>query len=83
MGGVQCSLWVTTNTNISSHSPPLNTRILIEDVVLDVISLQQNEELMRLSLVMVITPRYLPSFTLPLTSHLYFEQEADRQKIYR
>ena len=38
---------------------------------------------MRLSLVMVITPRYLPSFTLPLTSHLYFEQEADRQKIYR
>ena len=83
MGGVQCSLWVTTNTTISTHSTPLLARILIEDVVLDVISLQQNEELMRLSLVMVITPRYLPSFTLPLTSHLYFEQEADRQKIYR
>ena len=61
----------------------LPCRLLIEDVTLDVISLHQNEELMRLSLVMVITPRYLPSFTLPLTSHLYFEQEADRQKIYR
>ena len=61
----------------------LPCRLLIEDVTLDVISLHQNEELMRLSLVMVITPRYLPSFTLPLTSHLYFEQEADKQKIYR
>ena len=38
---------------------------------------------MRLSLAVVIRPIYLPSFTLPLTSHLYFEQEADKQKIYR
>ena len=58
-------------------------RLLIEDVALDVISLHQNEEVMVLSLVVVITPRYLPSFTLPLTSHLYFEQEAEKQKIYR
>ena len=83
MAGVQCSQWVTAHTTISTHSAPRLARILIEDVVLDVISLQQNEELMRLSLVLVITPRYLPSFTLPLTSHLYFEQEADKQKIYR
>ena len=58
-------------------------RLLIEDVALDVISLHQNEEVMVLSLVVVITPRYLPSFTLPLTSHLYFEQEAEKQRIYR
>ena len=83
MGGLQCPLWVTAYINTITHSAPLLSRLLIEDVALDVISLHQNEELMRLSLVMVITPRLFPSFSLPLTSHLYFEQEADKQKIYR
>ena len=58
-------------------------RTLVEEVVLDIISLQQNEEVMTLELEMMITPRYLPSFTLPITSHLYFEQVGDQQKIYK
>ena len=76
----------SVGNSLQHHDDTLRSllcRLLIEDVALDVISLHQNEEVMVLSLVVVITPRYLPSFTLPLTSHLYFEQEADKQKIYR
>ena len=83
MGGLQCPLWVTATSNMMTGLRSLLPRLLIEDVALDVISLHQNEEVMVLSLVVVITPRYLPSFTLPLTSHLYFEQEAEKQRIYR
>ena len=58
-------------------------RKLVEEVVVDVISTQQNEEKLVLEMILMITPTWFPSFTLPLTAHLYFEQEHQRQVIYK
>ena len=58
-------------------------RKMLEEAHVDIISTQQNEERVVLDMTLLVTPWILPSFTLPLTTHLYFEQEEDRQVIYR
>ena len=59
------------------------SRKMMEEAHVDIISTQQNEEKVVLEMRLLVTPRLLPSFTLPLTTHLYFEEEQDRQVIYR
>jgi len=56
---------------------------LVEDVIVDMISVQQNEELMTIEMTIHVIPILLPTFSLPLTSSLNFEQVGDKQKIYK
>jgi len=56
---------------------------LVEDVIVDMISVQQNEELMTIEMTIHVIPILLPPFSFPLTTSLYFEQVGDNQRIYK
>ena len=58
-------------------------RKFLEDVLLDIISVQHNEELVTLELVVHITPVLMPSFSIPITSYLHFEEDGELQRIYK
>ena len=58
-------------------------RKFLEDVLLDIISVQHNEELVTLELVAHITPVLMPSFSIPIKSHLHFEEDGEHQRIYK
>jgi len=59
------------------------TRRFLEDVLLDIISVKHNEELVTLELVAHITPVLMPSFSIPIKSHLHFEEDGEHQRIYK
>ena len=71
-----------THQHSNNNNNPL-LRTLVENVLLDVVSVQHNEELLTVELELMISPRYFPSFILPVTSRLYFEDLGEGQKIYK
>ena len=62
----------------------IEQRKLLEDAVLDVISVDQDEVQISLVMVLHVTPVLLPSFSFPMTTHLYFDEASDgSQKIFK
>ena len=58
--------------------------MLVEDAVLDIISVTQDEVQISLVMRLHISPVLLPGFSFPMTSHLYFDEAGDgSQKIFK
>lgn len=56
----------------------------MEDVVLDIISVTQDEVQISLVMELHVTPVLLPGFSFPMTTHLYFDEAPDgSQKIFK
>lgn len=57
---------------------------MLEDTVLDIISVAQDEVQMSLEMELHVTPVFLPGFSLPMTAHLYFDEASDgSEKIFK
>ena len=52
--------------------------------MLEVISVDQDEVQISLVMVLHVTPVLLPSFSFPMTTHLYFDEASDgSQQIFK
>ena len=59
-------------------------RNIVEDVVLDIVSVTQDEVQISLVMELHVTPVLLPGFSFPMTTHLYFDEAPDgSQKIFK
>ena len=59
-------------------------RRLLEEVSLEMVAVHQDEVEMVLQMELLVTPALLPAFSLPVTTHLYFDEDTGgTQKIFR